>query len=254
MLRIFSFIASFVAACTSLPAQTIHDVITSLSDRQRILVQREQVRAQLSNEYTNAAAQVPDDSPINWVGVGSNPSESAINAHGVAVRVALVNQAVAEFDRIVTSYANVSVGELEGTGPAGTIDFFRAGDFPSLPRATPQNHQEILRQLAQRIRGLRVVLWPSAFERTNFTGSGHAREDIRYGENDNPMKVIDEGGLSPFTWQPSTLGASNIDGEESATRFQISESDTSAMTVSGTYYEDPSFDEKIPRTTEEAGC
>ncbi|MFM2167442.1 MAG: hypothetical protein RIS79_1813 [Verrucomicrobiota bacterium] len=246
MLRIFSFIASFVAACTSLPAQTIHDVITSLSDRQRILVQREQVRAQLSNEYTNAAAQVPDDSPINWVGVGSNPSESAINAHGVAVRVALVNQAVAEFDRIVTSYANVSVGELEGTGPAGTIDFFRAGDFPSLPRATPQNHQEILRQLAQRIRGLRVVLWPSAFERTNFTGSGHAREDIRYGENDNPMKVIDEGGLSPFTWQPSTLGASNIDGEESATRFQISESDTSAMTVSGTYYEDPSFDEKIP--------
>src|SRR5690606_30858870 len=128
--RHFSFIACFAAACASLPAQTIHDVITSLSDRQRILVQREQVRAQLQNEYTNAAAQVPDDSPINWIGVGTNPSESAINAQGVAVRVALVNQAVAEFDRISASYVNVSVGELEGTGAAGTVDFFRAGDFP----------------------------------------------------------------------------------------------------------------------------
>ncbi len=246
MLRIFPFIACFAGACASLPAQTIHDVITSLSDRQRILVQREQVRAQLQNEYADGVPYLPDDSPINWIGVGADPSEPAINAQGVAARVALVNQAVAEFDRIAPSYANVSVGELEGAGPAGTIDFFRAGDFPPLPRATPENHQEILRQLAQRVRALRVVLWPSAFERTTFTGSGDALERIECHQGYNPTKVLDEEGMSPFSWQPSALGASNIDGEESATSFLVSESDGSTMTVSGTYEEQASLDKRIP--------
>lgn len=237
MKRTLFVLTSIVGFCGTLSAQTVYDVVSSLSDRQRVLVQRDQVSAQLINEYGSGSVPVPDDSPISWVGVGSNPSEASINAQSIGVRIALINQAVAEFDRIAAAFANVSVAELESSGPVGTVDFHRTGDFTPLPRATPENHQEVL-------------LWPSAFEKTSFSGSSYAWEDI-----DNGAKVLDEEGMSTFSWLPSKIGASNLDSEESATTFLIGQSDTSTMTVGGTYYEDPSWDENVagPIRTQDIG-
>jgi len=227
------------------PAQTLFDVIASLSDRQRVLVQRDQVRIQLGNEYANGTNALPGDDPIDWIGVGTDPSESAVNGLGIGSRVALLNQAVAEFDRLAPGYANMSPAELQGAGPAGTIAFHRSGDFTPLPRATPENHQEILRQLAQRVRALRVLLWPSAFETTSFSASTHAWEEIQYDENDNPSKVLLPEGTGSVTWAPGQIGATNLSVEEVGSSFYIDFATGASVSVDGSYYEDPSTDEEI---------
>ena len=222
------------------PAQSLSDVIASLNDRRRVLVQRNQVSVQLDNGYNNRNNALPADSPIDWIGLGTNPSDAAVNGLGIDGRIALLNQAVAEFDRLAPAYANMSPAELAGAGQAGSIAFYRAGDFAPLPRATPGNFQEIVRLLAQRVRALRVLLWPSAFESAWFSANSHAWEDLHYDTHNHPYKVFHQEGAAFPTWKPEQIGAANLSVDEGSPYYSIGFIGYASVNVSGDYSESSS--------------
>ncbi len=246
-MRLFTLLLStFLLLSGFASAQSLYDVIVSLSDRQRVLVQREQVRTQLQNEYANGSVSIPEDSPINWVSVGSNPSESSVNAQSLAVRIALINQAVAEFDRIAPSYVNANISELASSGKLPTLEFFRQGDFPPLPRASLDNHHEIIFQLSQRLKSLRIVLWPVAFEQTELNGSANAEEYIEYGENSSRTKTTLNNGFTPLNWAPTSIGPGTISCSSNILPYLISTRSDTSMYLNSDYYEYPSYDEDLP--------
>jgi RHS repeat-associated protein len=180
-------------------AQSLSDVVLSLSDRQRVISQRSQVSTYLSNQHSSAGDPVqplPADNPIDWIGVGKEPSESDVEGLDIGGRIALLNQAVGEFDRLLTQFYNSSPAEFESGAIVGALRNYTTADFDPLPRATPENYNTLIRSLAQRVRALRLVSWSSWYNQTTLTINTTNKVD---NFNSNP----------PAVWKPNTIGTNS---------------------------------------------
>jgi RHS repeat-associated protein len=235
--------------------QSLSDVVLSLSDRQRVISQKEQVSQHLinqNNDPSDTDGPIPDDQPIDWPGVGTNPTQSAVDGLGLGEKMALLNRSIVEFDRLKSEFLNANAEDLSGS-VIGTLKPLMPIDFDPLPRATPANYHEVLRLLAQRIKTLQVVMWPSAFRNKSFTDYTTVSEiivnrdpsDLNGDGNLEPEKVISPEGITP-AWTPSTIGPGNHESTVSEPSTAVSMTQDSSVTASGTYDEAPSGNPQIP--------
>jgi hypothetical protein len=250
-MRQFPFIVLLLLLFAGLGSgQSLHDVIVSLSDRQRVIQQYTQVSTHLANLTNDPEA---DDQPIStytpfaWYAVGQNPSQSAVESLGLADQVKLLNQAVYQFDALKYSFLNVSDAELVNGGVVGAVKRFESSDFDVLPRATPENYHDLLRALAQNIRNLRLVTWPAAFSGKSLNVRDMVHDTVELDEQQNPfVKTVDAAGnvVTSPDWFPASISAEN--GEESVTdHTHVYHYAVSDISVTGSYSESDSVYESI---------
>lgn len=240
-------------------AQSLSDVVLSLSDRQRVINQQNQVNTYLNNQNidpANTDADLPADFPIDWLGTGTNPTQTAVDGLDIGGKIALLNQAVAEFDRLKFAFLNSSPGEFEAGATVGVLKPHTSEDFEPLPRATPENYHELLRLLAQRVRSLRLIQWPAAFRQKNLTDRTNVREVVVYDDpqdsnndhNYQPRVEIhdqDDAVVESVTWKPDSIGPGNLDVEVSDPWTTVVSYLDSRINVYGRYSENPSGEDAI---------
>lgn len=250
-----------VIACQGIASgQSLYEVVISLSDRQRVVNQQNQVSTYLNNQNNDPGdtdADLPEDYPIDWVGAGTNPAQSAVDGLDLGGKIAMLNQAVAEFDRLKYAFLNSSPGEFESGGIVGALKPHTSGDFEPLPRATPENYHEVLRLLAQRVRTLRLIQWPAAFRQKSFTDKTDIWEEVDYNDpqdsnNDDNYEpfvkiVMPEGTTPPASvdWTPDSIGSGNLEVDISDPWTSVTSYLASQIQVSGNYVERPSWVEEI---------
>ena len=241
------------------PAQSLYDVVASLSDRQRVINQQSQVAQYLTNQNNdpaNADGTIPDDHPIDWLGAGTNPTQSAVDGLDMGGKIALLNQAVAEFDRLKFAFLNSSPGEFDAGVTVGVLKCHTSGDFDPLPRATPENYRELLRLLAQRVRTLCLIRWPAAFRQKTLTDQTNVREVVVYNDpqdsnndhNYQPRVEIhdqDDAVVESVTWKPDSIGPGNLDVDISDPSTIVTSYLDSQIHIAGSYSENPSGEEGI---------
>jgi|GEM_PF-1282597 len=238
--------------------QSLYDVVISLSDRQRVVSQQSQVAAYLHNQNDDPADpdwQIPADFPIDWQGIGIDPSQSAVDGLDIGGKITLLNQAAAEFERLKFAFLNASPGEFNTGSVAGVLKPYTSVDCDSLPRAAPGNYHEVLRLLGQRVRTLRIIRWPSAFMRRSFTDQTDVREEVAYNDpedsnNDDDyepyVKLLPEGtDPSSVVWKPGSIGPGNTDVLITDPTTDVSHYFNSQVQVSGSYQETPSLNDEI---------
>jgi RHS repeat-associated protein len=201
--------------CGTAQAQSLYDVVVSLTDRQRVVNQRTQVSVHLRNLNTNPDTPAPGDVPIDWLEVGTNPTKTAVEELGIGEKIALLNQAVQEFERLKYEFLNSSDGEFTAESTVGSVRHYGGSDFDPLPRATPGNYHELLRALALRVSSLRLTTWVAAFTQKQQTRKTSVYESVAYNDpgdedenNDREpyVKLVPEGtNPSSFTWKPATI-------------------------------------------------
>jgi RHS repeat-associated protein len=241
LMKKFRLILLTLLACQGLcSGQSLYDVVISLSDRHRLLSQRLQVAVYLENQNNDpgdADADLPADSPIDWQGVGKIPSESAVEGLSIGGKIKLLNQATQEFDRLKSVFLNSSPSEYETGGTVGALKQHSNGDFDSLPRATPENYNELLRLLAQRVRALRLIQWPVAFRQKTVTYRTLSSEVLVYDEDEPRVEIHDQDGevVESVTWKPESIDPTNLDVEISAPATSVSSYFGTQLNVYGTY-------------------
>ncbi|MES2995956.1 MAG: RHS repeat-associated core domain-containing protein [Verrucomicrobiota bacterium] len=196
----------FLASASAVKAQKLSDVILSLTDRQKVLTQKDEVR----NELTSTNEYVPG--PIEWAGAGSNPNETGVNGLDVGGQIRLLQQAVDEFDRIKKQYVKVDPDDIVAN-KIGYVDFYGEEDFDPLPPVSPGNFKTILIEMSDRIRALEIVRWP--FETTySGYGKGYAvnEEEVDPAGEAPPYIVISPEGVVPNWSLPETIGP-DMEGE-----------------------------------------
>ena len=254
-----------LAALTSLflistvTAQSLFDVVASLSDRQRVINQQAQVFTYLTNQNNGPAdtdADLPADAPIDWLGAGTSPTQSAVDGLDIGGKIGLLNQAAVEFDRLKFAFLNSSPGEFKAGETVGVLRVHTAGDFEPLPRATPENYTELLRLLAQRVRVLRLIKWSAAFSQKEVTDQTDVDEVVVYddpqdsdhnGNRQPRVEIHDPNGdvVESVSWKPDAIGPGNLQVESSEPVIQVGYGGGSRVYVSGSYSEDPSGEEGI---------
>ncbi len=240
--------------------QSLYDVVISLSDRQRVVNQRDQVSVYLVNQNNNPGdtdQAIPGDRPIGWEGIGTNPTQSAVDGLNLAARITLLNQVAREFDRLKLFFLNSSPGEFESGSIIGALKSYTPSDFDSLPRAAPENYHLILRLLAQRVRALHLIQWPSDFRLKSFTDKTDVREVVDYhdpqdsnqdGNREPYVKVVTPDGTTtpaPGNWTPASIGPGNLNVYISDLTNYATSQYSSFIEVNGTYSESPSHVEEI---------
>lgn len=221
--------------------QSLYDVVISVTDRQQVVNQQVQV----SKYLTDGTLSPPDmNSQINWAGsIGTNPTQSAVDGLDIAGKIVLLNQAVAEFDRLKIIFVNSSPDEFNSGLVVGALKPYYPADFDPLPRATPENYQSLLSELAQRIRALRLIHWPSAFVERSLIDQTHVWEELRGNEDYSGEHVeirTDPGVTAPASvdWSPPTsIGPGNLDVRISDPQTQVGSSFESQLHVHGSYSE-----------------
>ena len=218
--RILKFALVFltlIAFHSAALGQSLYDVVISLSDRQRVVNQQLQVSTYLSNQNNNPAeadGEIPSDNPIDWMNVGTAPTQSALDDLAIGGKMAVLNQAVAEFDRLKLSFLNSSPDEFEAGSVVGTLRTHSSGNFAPLPRATPENYHELLRLLAQRLNALSLIFWPVTFHQKSLDDVTDVYEVLRYDADGNVwVEILDRDGevVESFTWgTPSSIGPGNL--------------------------------------------
>ena len=236
--------------------QSLYDVVISLSDRQRVFNQGHQVFTYLrnqNNETTDTDYPIPGDNPIDWQGegVGTAPTQAAVDGLGIGEKIALLNQAVREFDSLKFAFLNSNPEEFASDSTVGALRPYTTQDFDPLPRATPENYYELLRLMAQRVRTLRLLQWPSAFREKQITEYTYAKEvlvsDNSNGTNNNGnseprVEIRDRHNtaITSATWADDIeqIGPSDLDVETIGPWTSVTSSSESHVGVSGTYNED----------------
>ena len=240
--------------------QSLSDVVLSLSDRQRVFSQGAQVAVYLANQNKNPGdtdQPIPDDNPIDWIGVGKSPVSSSVDGLPISGKIALLNQAVAEFDRLKVQFLNSSDGEFSANSVVGTLQSYAPCDFDPLPRATPENYQELLGLLAQRVRALRLIKWQSAFKQIYREQDVFAFETVEYNDpgdnnphdgNKEPYVKLWPEGTDPasITWKTNAIGPGGklFEGNFSQ-RFQVQSSAHADVSGGGSYSESKS--DEVPQ-------
>jgi hypothetical protein len=235
-------------------AQSLYDVVISLTDRQRVLDQYTQAVRYLSNQTNSPESEdidIPAANLFAWQGVGTSPTESAVEGLGMEAKIALLNQAVSEFDRIKFLFINASDAEFSPGKTVGKISPYELGDFENLPRVTVANYPQVLRLLSQRVRALRLVRWPAAFMQRSLSDQTFVHEEVVY---DDPFDLDENGSYAPRVvihdnanevvpsvgWMPSSIGRGNLKVQLSALAPSILEFFSSTLSVSGQYSEQAS--------------
>lgn len=230
--------------------QSLYDVVVSLSDRQRVVNQRQQVVAHLRNQNKkpgDADLPIPGDFPIDWVEVGTSPTKTTVDGLGIGGKTALLNQAVQEFERLKYEFLNSSDGEYSTGSSVGSLRYFGESDYDPLPRATPGNHQELLAALAQRVGSLRLIVWVAAYSEAHQTRKTIVHETVGYNdpddedENDDREPYVllmpEETSPSSFTWKPAPIGPDGFLDEQSTETVSTLHEIHSEIRAGGTYSE-----------------
>ena len=242
-------------------AQTLFDVVASLSDRQRVTNQQIQVYAYLSKQNVQpggTGTDLPADNPIDWLGVGTNPTQTDVDVLGIGEKISLLNQAVAEFERLKFSYINSNPGELQQGNALGSLKPYTSGDFDPLPRATPENYNKLLRLLAQRVRALRLIPWYASFRNKTYTDLTNVWEVVDYSDPEDSdgngdrlpfVKIVTSEGTEPpatVDWAPpDSIGAGNLKQTISESTSTVNLFHKAKAWVYGHYSEEPSLEEAI---------
>jgi RHS repeat-associated protein len=231
-LRIFpSRLVAVLLLCQGISSgQSLYDVVVSLSDRQRIFNQRKEISTLLTNQTNDPSAddlQPPDDLPIQWFEAGASPTEEGIQGLKIGAKITLLNQAVRVFDSLKFGFLNSSPGEFADESVVGALVPYKSGDFDPLPRATPENFNEVLSLLGQRVRCLRLVQWPAAFR------------SVEIGDR---KEVYQSASLTP----PASIGPDGLDAGEPSQSTSIASSFFAKVDVRGGFDEQVSEEDGTP--------
>jgi len=216
---------------TGTPAlgQSLYDVVASLSDRQRVVNQRAQVQRHLYNQEHSPDLPVPADTPIDWLEVGTNPGQSAVDGLGIGERIALLNQAVQEFERLKFEFLNTDGGVMSTGTTVGTLRHYGESDFDPLPRATPGNYHQLLAALAHRVSSLRLVPWVAGFKEITQTHSTIAWENYGYEDGEPYVELAQDDLPTTFDWKPTSMGSDGFYTEHTSTGvYALPETDARA--------------------------
>ena len=197
---------------------------------------------------------MPADNPIIWLGIGNNPTSSSVDSLVIDQKIALLNQAISEFERLKFVYLNSSPDEFVTGGAVGTLRGYNSADFSLLPRATPENYQELLRLLGQRVRSLRLIQWPAAFIEKTLTDQTNVHEHIVFDDPNDVNNDEDYGQrielhdqdhavVESVTWKPASIGSGNLSVEVSDPHTSVRVSLESELNVEGRYTEDTNNNE-----------
>ena len=186
--------------------QSLSDVVLSLTDRYKVVGQRAQVEVEIYNDNSEdqPVRDYPEYTPIEWAGVGTEPTEGAVDGLDLGGKVALLNQAVGVFEKLQTQYVNADPNAFQANAVVGSLRAYGRDDFPKLPQATPENFHEIVRLLAQQVRALRVISWPSGFRVGGFDYNAYAYE---YKSGDEVL--INSSNPEAEEWETDKIGIWN---------------------------------------------
>jgi len=166
MMRILILISIFCSMCV-VRAITLGDVVVSIEDRQKVVNQRKLIEFENFTyvTYEIEGREVPNDverpeiNEISWKGgLGENPTSGGVNQLTTVSKVEVLNQAIAEFDRLKVEFAKISVSELEVNDKIGSIGNYIYEDFAELPKVTPSNYNVLVVELARRVQNLKELL------------------------------------------------------------------------------------------------
>jgi RHS repeat-associated protein len=140
--------------------QHLADVLVSLQDRHRAVEQRIQLYA-----YHTPNGVVGDQQLIEWTGLGTTryPTAANVDALDLGAKVALLNQAVADFGRLAPYYLNLRADDMT-TGGIGILRPYLPEDFEDLGRAGAGNYNQVITALAMQVRRLRVLTWTASLK------------------------------------------------------------------------------------------
>lgn len=157
MKRLLLLIGVFLPAC--LMGQTLEAVLSSIQERHELAERSSLIDVELSGGPPPAE----DPELIEWDnGADAYPAESSLNAITMAQRVALLNRAVAEYEKIAPSYLNVRSPE-ENVEIATMEPYSGVASNFRLPRATVENYHGLLLELALRVDDLKVIPWLASY-------------------------------------------------------------------------------------------
>ena len=105
--RFIHLLFILLAVISPLHAQSLYDVVISLSDRQRVISQKSQVERYLNIQYQGATTPVPPEDLIDWHGIGGNPSKFNVDNAPIGEKIALLNQAIMVFGRVSDQVYNL---------------------------------------------------------------------------------------------------------------------------------------------------
>lgn len=182
---------------SALRAQSLEAVLSSIQERHDAVAQK----SVASWELHAYSGNPPTINPIIWAGASSYPAEGSLDTLGMAQRVALLNQAVVEFEKLKGSYINIRLSYLDGDQSSariqrgmGILEPYSDWSMPPLAKVTPGNYHQILVDLARNTVNLRVLMWP-------WMGSGcidASSNDVT--QSGNVLKV----GEETWTYSPGT--------------------------------------------------
>lgn len=154
VLRSFMTVLAFLTLVGGATAQSLYEVVISISERKRVVDQQAQVITYLRNQSNPPGATDPDlppDVPLDWFGVGTRPAQSSIDGLAIGGKIALLDQAVTALDNLKFAFLNSSPDEFKVGATVGFLRPYEHGDFSPLPKATHENYHDLLRLLAQRV-------------------------------------------------------------------------------------------------------
>ena len=194
-----------VFAFGSAGAQTLAEVLCSVQERKLAIDQRAQLDAHLRG------SPAPAQQLIEWTGLPVStffPADGAVDALTVGGRIALLNQALEEFNRLAPSYLNLKPEDLATGEKVGALRPFMQEDLPPLPRVDAGNFPVVLATFARQVRHLKVLPWVASMrqrERDYYASKWEVPVD---GEPETDPESDD------IAWQPELLDTGDLDDDD----------------------------------------
>ena len=221
---VFLTLCGLLLAGISAHAQNLADVLSSIQERKQAVEQSEQLEVYFKG-LNGQSVTVPAQELIEWEGMGSVqfPVDTDLSSVGIDGRIALLNQATAEFKSLQRHYLNIRAEDLVNGASLGAIRPYLREDFADPGRANADNYHATLSGLANQVLRLRVLPWPVAAQYhshsfqviKNFDANG----DIQYSPEDFP----------PFVgWAPNSIGPL-VASSQQPTGWDFTKSDSFLM-------------------------
>jgi len=186
-------------------AQTLTEVLCSVQERKLAVVQREQLDAHLRGW------PAPDQQLIEWTGLPETtafPANGTVDALTVGGRIALLNQAVAEFTQLAPYYLNLRPGDMATASKVGALRPYMQEDFTPLPRVDAENFPVVLAAFARQVRHLKVLPWVASLRQRERSFNKSKWETLEDG-----VPVLDPAS-DAIDWQQVQLDAGELDDND----------------------------------------
>jgi RHS repeat-associated protein len=177
-LPVATFAAIAIALVSgSVKAQSLADILSSIQERQLLQEQKTALPEYLLDVAGGGeTGGYAGPTLIEWDSLPDFPVESDTTGLTMEQRLGLLNKAVKEFDKLKTTYLNVSSQRLDEATTSGGIELgvfrgYTEYDLPSPGFVTPENYRQKLRELAIKTSKLRVVSWPVLGDMSYIYGS-----------------------------------------------------------------------------------